>query len=170
MRHTILLVVAAMLLITAGTASAAKPDKLFVPLDSTFDIVGLCEDDLVGQESGHIQFIRHFDRQGNVKFDQALPAIKLTVTNPETELSLTDMDVGLDKLTLTSDGGVVLSTGVHSKPKGAHGPPIFQQTGLVVITLDASLNVIDVEQHGNFDPDEEFAAAVCEALGTAPAA
>jgi hypothetical protein len=171
MRRTIVLLAAAALLIVAGTASAGKPDKLFVPLDGSFDIVGFCEDDLVLQEGGHIQFITHYDRTGNLKFDSALPAVKITVTNPATGLSLTDMDIGLDKFTPTADGGgVVLSTGIHLKTKGPDGI-IFKRIGLQVFTFDSDGNLVSEEFHGTFDfvDDDAFAAAVCAALGSTPA-
>ena len=172
MRRTILALAMAGLLILAGTASAGKPIKQFVSLNGSdpFDIVGLCEDDLVGQESGHIQFITHFDRHGNLKFDSALPSIKITVTNPTTGLSFTDRDVGLDKFTpAPGGGGVVLSTGIHFKVKGPDGRIIFKQIGLQVITLDANFDVVSIEFHGTFDSIDDFAPTVCAALGTAPA-
>jgi hypothetical protein len=172
MRRTIALLAVAGLLILAGAASAGKPDRVFVPLNgsSPYDIVGLCEDDLVGQDSGHIQFITHYDRHGNLKFDSALPAIKVTVTNPTTGLALTDMDIGLDKFTPTADGGVVLSTGIHFKTKGPDGRIVFQRIGLQVLTFDADFNLIGEEYHGNFDSFDDFAPTVCGALGSEPAA
>ena len=125
---------------------------------------------MVGQESGHIQFITHFDRDGNLKFDSALPSIKITVTNPTTGLSFTDRDVGLDKFTpAPGGGGVVLSTGIHFKVKGPDGRIIFKQIGLQVITLDVNFNVVSIEFHGTFDSLDDFAPTVCAALGTAPA-
>ena len=172
MRLGISALAAAVVLMVAGTASAVKPNKEFVSLNGSppYDIVGLCEDELVGQDSGHIQFITHFDREGNLKFDSALPSITITVTNPATGLSFTDRDVGLDKFTpAPGGGGVVLSTGIHFKVKGPDGRVIFRRIGLQVFTLDANFNVVDIEFHGTFDPMEDLAPTLCAALGTTPA-
>jgi|RhiMethySRZTD1v2_1073278.scaffolds.fasta_scaffold1113883_2 hypothetical protein len=154
----------------AGTAMAAKPDRLVIPIDDTFIDDVTCADELIVSVQGTLTVMVRFNKAGDVVAESQHPNIRITAINPTTGLTVTDRDVGLDKLTVNEDGtATILSTGIHSQIKGPDGKIVFRQKGLAVITLDANFNVISEEVHGNFDPEDAFAPAACAALGTGPA-
>ena len=155
-------------LVGGGAALGAKPDNQRFPIDDgfTFAAGDLCADSIDFHESGHLSFHVYFDKQGDLKAVNSLPSIKQTYSNPRTGLSVTDADIGLDRLTPTADGFRVLQTGIHFKIKGPDGRIVYRQIGLRILYLDADFNVIGQEVHGNFDPDEGSAPALCTSLGS----
>jgi hypothetical protein len=59
----------------------------------------------------------------------------------------------------------VLSTGIHFKMKSPDGGILFRRIGLQIIHLDENGDVTSIDiVGGNFDPFEEFDAALCGAL------
>jgi hypothetical protein len=168
MRRTLLpvalLIMPLFVLVTPAGAVPPESETFFV--DDTFTDTELCSFPVSVHFVGRIKFITHFDQEGNLVFDSALPSFRITVTNPETGKSFRDGDVGLDMFTPTPDGGgVVLSTGVHFHliPVGG-GAPIFTRVGLqlIVVFPDGSDEIQVIG--GNFDPIEEFEQVACSFL------
>ena len=155
-----------MFLFLVPPAGAVPPESETDVVDDTFTDTELCSFPVSVHFEGRIKFITHFDQEGDLVFDSALPSFRITVTNPETGKSFRDGDVGLDKLTPTPDGGgVVLSTGIHFHliPVGG-GAPIFTRVGLQLIILlpDGSEEIQVVG--GHFDPIEDFEQVACSFL------
>jgi hypothetical protein len=152
-------------LVFAATAVAAPPESETILVDVTFTDTEVCDFPVTTHIEGRIKFTTHFDQAGNLTFDSAMPSLRFTVTNPETGKAVRDADVGLDKFTPTPDGGgIVLSTGIHSRILPEHGAPIFTQIGLqlVIVNPDGTEEIQVIG--GNFDPEENFPGVVCEYL------
>jgi hypothetical protein len=143
----------------------APPDtSCVITIDDHFVDEELCGFPLQFDATGKILYTPRF-RDGELIGESFRPNIKIQVTNPENGRYFTDRDVGLDKATFFPDGsGVILSTGLHFKVRTSDNETVFRRIGLQLIHLNAdgtdSVEVIG----GNFDPEEEFPAVVCDFL------
>jgi hypothetical protein len=142
-------------LLTGGQAGAAPPVTERVPVDDhiTYGPGEFCAFPVGFHAVGRIITTTYFGRDGVVAALSERPNIRLTLTNLSTGTTVTDRDIGLDRLVFEPDGsGTVLSTGVHFKVKLEGGRVVFRRIGLQRIHLDANGAVIDVEiVGGNFD-------------------
>jgi hypothetical protein len=159
---------AAACLALPATAAGAPPTHERAIVDDPFTIPAgqLCEFDVDVLAAGRVLVTTHFNPDGSVDFISERPNIRITATNPANGRFITDSDVGLDKRVFNPDGNSdVLSTGIHFKMKSPAGGILFRRIGLQVIHLDDNGEVVSLDiVGGNFDPFEEFDAALCGAL------
>jgi hypothetical protein len=151
-----------------ATAAGAPPTHERVIVDDPFTIPAgqLCEFDGDVLAAGRVLVTTHFNPDSSIDFISERPNIRITATNPANGRFITDSDVGLDKRVFNPDGtSDVLSTGIHFKMKSPAGGILFRRIGLQVIHLDENGEVVSLDiVGGNFDPIEEFDAALCDAL------
>ncbi len=155
-------IVAAASLALAPAALAAPPESETIVVDETFIDDETCDFPVSVHIEGRIRISDHFDQVGDLVFENQTPSFRITVTNPETGKSLRDGDVGLDKVTLTAEGGeFVLSTGIHFRILPERGAPIFIRVGLqfIIVAVDGSFEIQEVG--GNFDSLDDFEAIAC---------
>jgi hypothetical protein len=170
MRRLITLALAAVAasLALSSAAASAPPSQERVIIDDAFTIPAgeLCEFPVEIRATGRILVTTHFSRDGSVDFISERPNIRITATNPANGRFITDSDVGLDKRVFNPDGtSDVLSTGIHFKMKSPDGGILFRRIGLQIIHLDENGEVTSIDiVGGNFDPFEQFDAALCGAL------
>jgi hypothetical protein len=170
MRRLITLALAAVAASLALSSAAASPppSQERVIIDDAFTIPAgeLCEFPVEIRATGRILVTTHFSRDGSVDFISERPNIRITATNPANGRFITDSDVGLDKRVFNPDGtSDVLSTGIHFKMKSPDGGILFRRIGLQIIHLDENGEVTSIDiVGGNFDPFEQFDAALCGAL------
>lgn len=165
---TLALVALAASLTLSSAAAGAPPTQERLIIDDAFTVPAgeLCAFAVDIRETGRILVTTHFNRDGSVDFISERPNIRVTATNPATGRFITDSDVGLDKRVFNPDGASdVLSTGIHFKMKSPDGGILFRRIGLQIIHLDENGEVTSIDiVGGNFDPVEEFDAALCGAL------
>jgi hypothetical protein len=149
----------------AASATAVPPTSQTTVVDETVIDTETCGFPLTVHIKGRIKTTTHFDQGGNLVFESATPSFRFTVTNPATDKTIRDADVGLDKFKPTLDGrGVVLSTGIHFRILPEQGGPIFARIGLQLILVNADGSLEIQEIGGNFDPIEDFPGVLCEYL------
>lgn len=152
----------------ANSAAGRPPERETEAIADAEVLEDLCAAPIDFRATGAIKITTHFNPDGSVRFISEHPNINVTLTNPATGKSVTDRDVGLDKAFFNPDGtSDVLSTGIHFRVKAPGQGVIFKRIGLQIIHLDADGEFISVDiKGGNFDDFEDFAPAVCPALGS----
>ena len=152
-RGLLLLSTVLIALAVVPAATANKPEREIVPAPTDMLISDQCAFPVLGHIEGGEINTTFFDKTGNpVKLIGVFPGQTLTVTNLETDKSITVVDAGSFHARAERDGSVTISiTGHGPIPNFITGEPglWYLNGGRVVVTFDADGNPTSVGVSGN---------------------
>jgi hypothetical protein len=140
-------------LAVAPTAIAAKPTREIIPAPEDRLINDQCTFPVLGHIEGSEIDTTFTDRAGNpIKLLGVFPGNTLTLTNLDTDASITLGATGSFQLRVESDGsGSAMVTGQGAWPDGnpiTGEPGIWYQSGRVSATFDAEGNTTSIRSTG----------------------
>jgi len=160
----LLVVLIPLLTLTLFTsASAAKPDFTFIPVDVTFER-GECDGfTVIERVEGLLKFSTHFDQDGNIVMDIVrFIRGRHTFTNSETGTALFSPDVGIDKTTINKDGSTILAVmGFETRIVIPGEGIVYARIGNIVVNLNTGEVVFEA---GQYDDLADLLPALCSAL------
>jgi hypothetical protein len=137
----------------APSATAITPDREIVTAPDDMLITDQCDFPVLGHIEGGEIDTTFFDREGNpVKQIGVFPGQTLTLTNLDTDTSITVTNAGSFHTRAERDGSVTISiTGHGPLPNDIVGEPglWYLNGGRVLVTLDADGNLTSVTVRGN---------------------
>jgi hypothetical protein len=147
MRHLSVVLLVTLAVVLAGpSAQAAPPTIERFPVEDTFVDEESCDFPVDVHVTGFLVHIEWVDQDGNVRFIEAAPQLKLTLTNLDSGETITINVSGPLQVTQNADGGfTAVETGLWGRfenPKTGE-PGLFQSAGRRVISVDAEGNVSD---------------------------
>ena len=142
-------------LAVAPAATATKPERGIVPAPNDKVITDQCDFPVLGHIEGGEIDTTFFDNAGNpVKQIGIFPGQTLTLTNLDTDESITVTDAGSFQLRAKPDGSFAITiTGHGPLPNEIFGAPglWYLNGGGVFVTLDADQNLTSVTVSGNVE-------------------
>jgi hypothetical protein len=145
-RLSVVLLMTLATFVVAPSAQAAPPTIERFPVDAVFVDDESCGFPVEVHVTGFIVHIEWVDKEGNVRFIEASPQIKLASTNLDTGETITVNVSGPLHVTQNADGGfTAVETGLWGRlenPKTGE-PGMFQSAGRRVISVDAEGNESD---------------------------
>ena len=145
-------------------AVAAAPQHDRIDIDDRFVAEGICPFPIDVHATGRILVTTTYGSDGRVTRISERPNISFTLSaNGRT---MTDRDVGLDKVEFAPDGTArILSTGIHVRLRSGSGKVVARRIGLQIIHLDANGDLVGIDvRGGRFDTDAQLDAALCDGL------
>lgn len=155
MRRAVPLLSALLVALALAPATiASKPAREVVPAPGDLLITGQCDFPVLGHIAGREIDTTFFDKAGNpVKKIGVFPGQTLTLTNLETEATITVVNAGSSQVRAKRDGSVEVSiTGHGPLPNEIVGgqPGLwYLNGGRVLVILDAAGNPDSVTIRGN---------------------
>jgi hypothetical protein len=135
------------------SATATKPERELVPPPGDMLITGQCAFAVLAHIEGGEIDKTFFDREGNVvKQIGTFPGQSLTVTNLDTEQSITVTNAGSFHARAERDGSITISINGHGPlPNDIVGEPglWYLDGGHVFVTLDEDGNPTSIVVRGN---------------------
>jgi hypothetical protein len=154
-RALVVLTTVCVALAAAASASAGKPAREIVPAPGDAVFTDQCAFPVLGHIDGIEIDTTYFDNAGNpVKQIGVFPGQTLTLTNLDTDASITVGNSGSSQARAESDGSVTISiTGHGPLPSELFGMPglWYLNGGHVVVTLDQDGNPTSVRITGNVE-------------------
>ena len=145
-RLSVVLLVMLAVLLVGPSAQAAPPTIERIPVEDTFVDEESCDFPVEVHITGFIVHIEWVDEDGNIRFIEAAPQLKLTLTNQDTGETITVNVSGPLQVTQNADGGfTAVETGLWGRTENPETgePGLFQSAGRRVISVDAEGNVSD---------------------------
>jgi hypothetical protein len=154
MRRVLLLLSTVLIALAAVPAATAnKPARQIIPAPGDALISDQCAFPVLGHIEGGEIDTTFFDKTGNpVKLLGVFPGQTLTVTNLDTDKSITVVNAGSFHARAERDGSVTIwITGHGPLPNAITGEPgiWYLNGGRVLVTLDADGNLTSVDVRGN---------------------
>jgi hypothetical protein len=153
---------AALLLATAPTAMAGKPQITLIPVDAV-DLIDCGAFTLEDHVFGTIKSRFTENPDGSAR-DITSIRLRHVVSNPQTGESLTSNDVGVDKVTIHPDGSAtVMQIGLISRYRVPGQGLIAHESGISILFFTGP---DDQEPDVLFEagPKDDLDAALCQAL------
>ena len=145
-RAVVFLVALAACLAAASTAQAAPPTIEQTPVDAQFVDEDSCAFRVGVHITGFAVHIQWVDQDGDIRFFEASPQLKLTLTNLDTGKTITVNISGPLQVTQIAGGGfTAVETGLWGRldnPETGE-PGMFQSAGRRVISVDGEGNAPD---------------------------
>lgn len=141
-----MLLVMLAVVLAGPSAQAAPPTIERFPIDDQFRDEDSCDFPVEVHTTGFIVHIEWVDQDGNVRFIEASPQLKLTLTNLDSGETITVNVSGPLQVTQNADGGfTAVETGLWGRTENPETgePGLFQSAGRRVISVDAEGNVSD---------------------------
>ena len=162
-RRLLLVVLTTLLTLTLFTSAfATKPEFFTFQVDDTF-VRGECDGFAVIENvEGTIKISTHFDKDGEFQMEISRYRLRHTFTNSETGESLTSPDVGIDKVTISEDGSVIVAViGIVAHIVVPGEGPVYVDVGRIVFNGTTGELLFEAGQHDDF---ADLLPALCSAL------